>query len=246
MTELAGNLLQDAQALRKNFDSTFWCEDIDTYALALDGKKQPCRVRTSNPGHCLYAGIAEPDKAARIADQLMKDEFFSGWGIRTVGLREARYNPMSYHDGSIWPHDNALIGSGFARYGRRDLAAKVLSSMLAVANSMEDLRLPELFCGFPRRRGNTPTAYPVACSPQTWATAALFQLLEACLGLTVDGSERKIALTNPALPVELDRLNIRDLPVAGAVVDLNLFRHGDAIAVTVQRKVGQIEAVVQH
>jgi glycogen debranching enzyme len=153
---------------------------------------------------------------------------------------------MSYHNGSIWPHDNAIIGSGFARYGRRDLAAKVLSAMLAVANSMEDLRLPELFCGFPRRRGKAPTEYPVACSPQTWATVVVFQLLQACLGLSVDGADHKIILTNPALPVELDQLNIRDLPVGEAVVDLNLFRHGDAIAVTVFRKVGQIEAIVQH
>jgi len=141
-----------------------------------------------------------------------------------VGRREARYNPMSYHNGSIWPQDNALIASGFARYGRRDLAAKVLSGMLGVANSIEDLRLPELFCGFPRRPGKAPTSYPVACSPQTWAAASIFHLIEACLGLNIDAREPSISLTNPRLPVELSRLDIHDLRIAGAVADLSLFR----------------------
>jgi glycogen debranching enzyme len=244
--ELAAKLLDDANTLKQKFDSAFWCEDIGTYALALDGKKQPCKVRTSNPGHCLYSGIAQPDKAKRIADQLAGDAFYSGWGIRTVGQNETRYNPMSYHNGSIWPHDNALIAAGFAQYGRSDLAAKVLSGMLAVANFVEDRRLPELFCGFPRRSGKAPTAYPVACSPQTWAAAAMFQLLQACLGLTIDGQERKIILNNPALPEELDQLNIRDLVIADSVVDLTIFRHDDAVAVTLFRKVGHVEAIVQH
>jgi glycogen debranching enzyme len=244
--ELAAKLLEDANTLKQKFDSAFWCEDIGTYALALDGKKQPCKVRTSNPGHCLYSGIAQPAKAERVADQLTGDAFYSGWGIRTVGQNEARYNPMSYHNGSIWPHDNALIAAGFAQYGRSDLAAKVLSGMLAVTNFIEDRRLPELFCGFPRRSGKAPTAYPVACSPQTWAAAAVFQLLQACLGLTIDGQEHKIILNHPALPEELEQLNIRDLAIADSVVDLTIFRHDDAVAVTLFRKVGHVEAIVQH
>ena len=244
--ELAGKLRRNAEALRKNFNAAFWCEDIGTFALALDGEKQPCRVRSSNAGQCLYTGIADAEKAARIADQLASDEFFTGWGLRTIGAHEARYNPMSYHNGSVWPHDNALIAAGLARYDRRDLAAKVLSGMMDAASFTEDLRLPELFCGFPRRTGKAPTAYPVACSPQTWAACAVFLLLQACLGLTVDGAGGRIVLTNPVLPKELNRVNIRDLKVLDAVVDLNLFRHNDAVAVTVFRKSGHIEALVRH
>ena len=244
--DLSARLFGEADSLKQRFDSAFWCDDIGTYALALDGKKEPCRVRTSNPGHCLYAGIAQPDKAERIANQLTGDEFYSGWGIRTVGQNEARYNPMSYHNGSIWPHDNALIASGFAQYGRSDLAARVLSSMLAVTTFIEDRRLPELFCGFPRRAGKAPTAYPVACSPQTWAAAAVFQLLQACLSLTVDAEQHKIVLTHPSLPPELDQLHIKDLPVGEAIVDLTLFRQNDSVAVTLLRKVGRVEAIVKH
>jgi glycogen debranching enzyme len=246
MAELAAQLRAAAQSLRQQLNRQFWCEDIGIFALALDGRKQPCRVRTSNAGHCLYTGIADPDKAAQVAALLVGNDFFSGWGIRTVGQREVRYNPMSYHNGSIWPHDNALLGAGFGRYGRQDLAAKVLSGMFAVANFIEDQRLPELFCGFPRRPGKAPTSYPVACSPQTWASTAVFQLLEGCLGLTVDGVHRRIVLTNPTLPDELSSLAIPDLSVGDAVVNLNFFRHGAAVAVTAHCKSGDLDVVVQH
>jgi glycogen debranching enzyme len=244
--ELASKLIAQSNALRKAFDTSFWCEELDTYALALDGRKRPCRVRTSNAGHCLYTGIADPDKAALVAELLTGETFFSGWGVRTVDERERRYNPMSYHNGSVWPHDNSLIGAGFARYGRRDLAAKVLSALFGVADSLEDLRLPELFCGFRRRKGKGPTEYPVACSPQTWAAGAVFQLVQGCLGLSVSGLERKIRLTDPSFPAELDYLCVRDLVVAGSRLDLHLFRQGDAIAATVDRKAGNVEVLVQH
>jgi glycogen debranching enzyme len=244
--ELSAKLLQEADSLRKAFDVTFWCEEIGTYALALDGKKQPCRVRTSNAGHCLFTGIAEPEKAGRVAELLVSETSFSGWGIRTVDERESRYNPMSYHNGSVWPHDNALIGGGLARYGRRDLAAKVLSAQLGAADSLDDLRLPELYCGFRRRKGKGPTAYPVACSPQTWAAAAVFELMQSCLGLSISAVERTIRLTDPAFPEELEYLCVRDLVVAESKSDLHLFRQGDAIAVTVDRKGGDVDVMVQH
>jgi glycogen debranching enzyme len=245
-SEIAVKLSKEADKLKEKFDSLFWCEDIGTYALALDGKKQPCKVRTSNAGHCLFTGIAHPDKAARIIDLLIDGAFYSGWGIRTVGLYEVRYNPMSYHNGSVWPHDNALIAAGFSRYGRNDLAAKLLSSMSAVASFNEERRLPELFCGFPRRPGKAPTQYPVACSPQTWAAAAVFQFLQSSLGLIVDGEDRKMILNNPTLPDELNQLDIEKLAIGDAVVDLSLSRHGEAISVIVSRKVGQMEAIVRH
>jgi glycogen debranching enzyme len=246
LDELAETLRGDSARLRERFNKMFWCEDLGTFALALDGEKRPCRVRTSNAGHCLYTGIAEPEYAAQIGEQLTGEHFFSGWGIRTVDQREIRYNPMSYHNGSIWPHDNALIGMGLARYGRRDLAAKVFTAMFAVANSMEDMRLPELFCGFLRRAGKAPTAYPVACSPQTWASAAMFQLLQACLGLSIDATGRRIVLTNPILPADLRQIGVQELSVADALVDLNIIRQVDAIAVSVVRRAGDLHAIVEH
>ena len=244
--ELAAKLRNEAAVLRTSFNATFWCEEIGTFALALDGEKRPCQVRTSNAGHCLYTGIADEDKAARVSALLASDGFFTGWGIRTVDQREVRYNPMSYHNGSVWPHDNALIAAGLARYGHRDLAARILSGMMAVANFDEDLRLPELFCGFPRGSGKGPTAYPTACSPQTWAAAAMFLLLQASVGLSVDGAARRVVFNDPKFPEELNALRIRDLSIAGDKVDLNLFRHDEAVAVTVHRKTGNVEAIVRQ
>jgi len=246
LNTVAAELRQQAMELQDRFEKAFWCEDLGVYALALDGKKQPCRVRTSNAGQCLFTGIADSERAQKVAASLAGESFFSGWGIRTLADTEARYNPMSYHNGSVWPHDNALVGSGLARYGRKDLAARVLSGMLGVATYTESERLPELFCGFSRRPGKAPTAYPVACSPQTWAAAAVFMLLESCLGLSVDGVTGRVSLSKPVLPPELDRLSITNLAVGDGIVDLNLFRQGQAVAVTVARQKGDTEVVMLH
>jgi glycogen debranching enzyme len=246
LNTVAAELRQQAMELRDRFEKAFWCEDIGVYALALDGKKQPCRVRTSNAGQCLFTGIASSERAQKVAANLAGESFFSGWGIRTLADTEVRYNPMSYHNGSVWPHDNAMVGAGLARYGRKDLAARVLSGMLGVATYTESERLPELFCGFSRRPGKAPTAYPVACSPQTWAAAAVFMLLESCLGLSVDGVTGRVSLSKPVLPSELDRLSITNLAVGDGIVDLNLFRQGQAVAVTVARQKGDAEVVMLH
>ena len=167
----AQELKNQAESLRRRFEEIFWCEDISTYALALDGSKRPCRVRTSNAGHCLFAGIATEEHARRVATTLTDETSFSGWGIRTVASNEARYNPMSYHNGSIWPHDNSLIAAGFARYELKGSVAMVLAGMMDASIFFDLHRLPELFCGFPRRPGEAPTLYPVACAPQAWASA---------------------------------------------------------------------------
>src|SRR5216684_1019845 len=246
LNAMAVQLRQQALDLRDRFEKAFWCEDLSMYALALDGKKQPCRVRTSNAGQCLFTGIAYSERAQKVAAGIAGESFFSGWGIRTLADTEARYNPMSYHNGSVWPHDNAMVASGMARYGRKDLAARVLSGMLAVATYTEGERLPELFCGFSRRPGKAPTAYPVACSPQTWAAAAVFLLVKSCLGLSVEGKSGRVVLAKPVLPPELDRLSITNLAVGDALVDLNLFRQGQAIAVTVVRQKGEAEVVMLH
>src|SRR5438105_8747009 len=195
----------------RSFEEMFWFEEISTYSLALDSGKLPCRVRTSNAGHCLFAGIATEEHAQRVATTLTDETSFSGWGIRTVATSEARYNPMSYHNGSLWPHDNALIAAGFARYGLKASAATVLAGLLDASLFFDLHRLPELFSGFPRRPGESPTLYPVACAPQAWASGAVFLLLEACLGLSVSAPDHRLIFSKPVLPAFLPQVTIRDL-----------------------------------
>ena len=182
---------RSASSCAERFEEAFWCEELGTYALALDGAKQPCQVRTSNAGQLLFTGIVSEDRARLVAADLMSQNFFSGWGIRTVARGEARYNPMSYHDGSIWPHDNALIALGFARYGLKHSVAHLFKGLFDAASYMDLRRLPELFCGFQRERRRGPTLYPVACAPQAWASATPFTLLEAALGLEFDARARR-------------------------------------------------------
>ena len=191
------NLAEQAETLRHRFEESFWCEQISTYALALDGNKKPCRVRASNAGHCLFAAIAGEDRAQRVAVTLMSRESFSGWGVRTVAANEKRYDPGSYHNGSVWPHDNAIIAAGFARYGLMKEAEKIFTALFEATKFFELHRLPELFCGFPRRHDEGPAAYPVSCSPQTWASCAIFLLLSVCLRIKVNRSEGEIVFTNP-------------------------------------------------
>ena len=209
--------------------------------MALDGQKKPCRVRTSNAGQVLWTGIAREDRARIVADGLLSPNFFSGWGIRTVPVGEARYNPMSYHNGSIWPHDNSLIALGMARYRLIDHVQRVSEGLFATATYMDLRRLPELFCGFRRRRGAAPTLYPVACAPQAWAAGTPFMLLQATLGLEFDPVTRSIQFNNPQLPTFVDELTIRNLGFDDARVDVTLRRVGEHVATRVIRSVGTIQ-----
>ena len=241
-------LESEAARLREQFEEAFWCEELGTYALALDGgkngkAKRACRIRTSNAGHCLYAGISSAEHARRTAETLFQPDSFSGWGIRTVASGEARYNPLSYHNGSIWPHDNALVASGLARYGYKNLAGRILLSLLDVSSVMELHRLPELFCGLERRRGEGPTLYPVACSPQAWAAAAPYLLLQSCLGLNIHGSENRVSFERPCLPEGIPQLSIRGLKVGAASVDLFFERQADNVRVQVVEKQGELDVV---
>lgn len=240
----AAELAAQAEALRRRFEEAFWDEDLSTYVLALDGGGRPCRVRASNAGQCLFTGIADPVRARRVAADLTGRASFSGWGIRTVASTEARYNPTSYHNGSVWPHDNALIGAGFGRYGFREEAARILAGLFDASLFFELHRLPELFCGFLRRPGEGPTLYPVSCAPQSWASGAVLLLLQACLGLEVLGSEGKVVFSNPFLPGFLKEVCIRDLRVGDAVLDLSLSRHGEDVGVNVLRREGGVGIVV--
>jgi glycogen debranching enzyme len=243
-TEHARRLEVEAARLAERFEAAFWCPEIETYALALDGEKQPCRVRTSNAGQVLYAGIARPDRAALVADGLLNPRFFSGWGVRTVARGEARYNPMSYHNGSIWPHDNALIALGLARYGLKRSVAQIAKGLFEAATYMDARRLPELFCGFQRERRRGPTLYPVACAPQAWASAATFSLIEAMLGLEFRPATHEVFLRNPRLPQFLDEVTLRNLAVGGSSIDLRVSRHGDDVSLDVLGTRGRVQASV--
>ena len=240
----AKELETEARQLAERFEDAFWCEDLGSYALALDGKKQPCKVRTSNAGQLLFSGIVCEERARMVAADLMRPHFFSGWGIRTVARGEARYNPMSYHDGSIWPHDNALIALGLARYGLKHSVAHLFSALFDAATYMDLRRLPELFCGFRREKGRGPTLYPVACAPQAWASATPFTLLEAALGLEFDASHGEIRLRNPRLPPFLNEVVLRDLQLGPSSVDLRVRRHGDDVSLEVLRTRGQIRVSI--
>jgi glycogen debranching enzyme len=233
-----------AVKLQDDFDRTFWLDELGTYALALDADKRPCRVRTSNPGHCLFAGIARPERARQIAETLMADASFGGWGIRTVAAGAGRYNPMSYHNGSVWPHDNAIAASGLARYGFTGTALRIFRAMFDLSQAVDLQRLPELICGFHRRTGDAPTLYPVACAPQSWAAGAVYLLLQACLGLRVDAVERRVELAHAVLPEEIEWLQIRSLSAGGAEVDLQLTRHAQDVGVTVMHRQGNLEITV--
>ena len=238
--ELADGLDAAATKLAAQFEEAFWCADIGSYALALDGAKRPCRVRSSNAGQVLFSGIAAPERAAIIANDLTRPSFFSGWGIRTIAREEARYNPMSYHNGSVWPHDNALIAAGLARYGHKGAVSRVFGALFDAASYMELRRLPELFCGFQRNRARGPTLYPVACAPQAWAAGTPFMLLQASLGLEFDPDRHEILLRSPRLPVFLDEVTLRHLQLGQSSVDLTVRRHGKDVSLQILRNDGQI------
>lgn len=243
-TELATELSRQAEELRIKFETEFWLEDLGTYALALDGDKRPCAVLASNAGHCLFAGIASPERAARVAELLAGKRFHSGWGVRTVAVGEARYNPMSYHNGSIWPHDNALIALGLARYGHKKAAQSIFEGIFDSALYDDLRRLPELFCGFERRRRQGPTSYPVACSPQAWAAATPFAMVAASIGCHIDPEAKALQLTRPVLPKFLDDLTIRNITIGDSRVDLRLARVEGDVTTAVLRRDGDVVVTI--
>jgi glycogen debranching enzyme len=243
-TKKARMLLTRAEVLKENFQKSFWCEELSTYALALDGDKRQCQVSASNAGHCLYAGIAEMEDASRIAATLMEEQFFSGWGVRTLAVSESRFNPMSYHNGSVWPHDNALIAAGLSRYGFKDHATRILSSLFD-ASLFVEYRLPELFCGFYRRDGEGPVPYPVACSPQSWSAASVFSLLQSILGMKIEGAGSRLSFVRPVLPEFLDGIQIKNLKVGGGSVDLLIQRRTRFATIEIERREGPVEVLTE-
>ena len=244
--DLAEKLRTQASTLRTNFHSMYWSDELGMFALALDGEKKQCDVRSSNAGQCLFSGIATDAQYRSISDGLMSPAFFSGWGVRTLVTGERRYNPMSYHNGSMWPHDNALIALGALRRSDKDLALRITSSLLDLASEVMLHRLPELICGFGRRPGKGPTLYPVACSPQAWAAGSVFMLLQSCLGLEIRASEQRIYLHHSALPEKLQHVRIRNLKVGNASVDLSCERYAETVSVNILRRSGSVEIVAMR
>jgi glycogen debranching enzyme len=242
--ERADALEEQARRLAGQFERAFWRDDLHTYALALDGRKEPCCVRTSNAGQVLFTGIAHPDHAAAVARRLLEPDMFSGWGVRTVSRGEVRYNPMSYHNGSVWPHDNALIAIGLSKIGAKDAVNEIFQGMYDAATYMDLHRLPELFCGFQRPRNRGPTRYPVACTPQAWASAAPFCLLQAALGIESDPAKEELRLRRPSLPKFLREVTVRDLKVGDSSVDFTVRRDGSGVSVSVLKTSGPIEVAV--
>jgi glycogen debranching enzyme len=242
--KIASEQAELAHRLREQFDKAFWLEDLGTYAMALDGDKKPCRIRSSNAGQCLFTGIVKPERAKQLVQTLMHEDSFSGWGIRTIASGQPRYNPMSYHNGSVWPHDVALISWGLNRFGYKKYVADLFEAIFRAATYMENRRVPEVFCGFRKREGEAPTLYPHACSPQAWSAASIFILIQAMLGLSIRANDKHIHFDRPYLPPSIDLLKISKLAVDGAVIDLIIQNYGDDVSVQVTNRNTGIKVTV--
>jgi glycogen debranching enzyme len=233
-TTTAKRLEKQADELKIKFNNAFWDEELGGYVLALDGDKKPCKVVASNMGHTLITSIAEEEKARRVAERLLRDDMFTGWGIHTLSRNEKRYNPMSYHNGSVWPHDVAIIARGFSKYGLAAETLQLTNALFDASLFIEQQRLPELFCGFERRKGEGPTNYPVACSPQAWSVAAVFMLLESCLHIDIYAQEKKVYFYRPTMPRGIDELEIRGLKLGDGYADLALYYQDDLVGMKVK------------
>lgn len=225
--EHATHLRAEARALCARFNRDFWIEAEGCYAMALEAGHQPCRVMSSNPGQALWTGIIEEDKAGHVVHRLMRPDLFNGWGIRTLSCKERRYNPMGYHLGTVWPHDNSLIAAGFRRYGYDEEATRIFVGLLEAAMEFEDYRLPELFTGFGREEYGQPVRYPVACHPQAWAAGSIPFLVETFLGLAPDAFNKRLKIVRPYLPDFINQVEFRHLRVGQALVDLRFERRRD-------------------
>jgi glycogen debranching enzyme len=240
----ARGLEAEARELKRKFHEFFWCEEIGTYALALDGQKRQCRILSSNVGHCLYTGIVDEAVAEQVKAALMSEKSFCGWGIRTLTAGQARYNPMSYHNGSVWPHDTSIAAMGLSRYGFKEEASRLLEGMFECSRALDLRRLPELFCGFAKRPQQGPTLYPMSCAPQAWAAGAVFFLIQACLGLRQEAEQNHIVLESPTLPISLGRLTVKGLRLGpNASADLELVRRAKDVGLHVLKRDGHLSVV---
>jgi glycogen debranching enzyme len=242
----ARRLDEEAAELRRRYNEAFWMEDEQYFAEALDGDKRQVRTVTSNPGHGLYCGIVDREKAAPLAKRLLSPDMFSGWGIRTMSKAAAAYNPMSYHNGSVWPHDNALIAAGLKRYGFARSTNRVATALFDAAVQADYLRLPELFCGFTRRTPNRPVSYPIACSPQAWAAGSPYLMLQAILGISARAHENLLTVNLPQLPTWLNSVEIRNLAVGDSRIGVVFRREGEITSFSLLSREGDVRVVMEE
>jgi glycogen debranching enzyme len=242
----AAKLRQSAEQLRIRFEEKFWLPAQQFYALGLHDGGKPLRVITSNPGHALWCGIAAADRAKLVAERLMAPDMFSGWGIRTLASSEKSYNPVGYHLGTVWPHDNGLIAIGMKNYGFHHHALRIADSLFEAATNFEHGSVPELFCGFPRQQSLQPVRYPVACHPQAWGAATPLFLLTHLLGISPQASHGRLRIAHPMLPKTADWITLKGLRVGHGTADLRFTRTHDGHAtVEVMATAGDIEVVVE-
>ena len=244
--EDALRLEHEAERLKAHFNQAFWMEEERYFAAALDADKRQVRTLMSNPGHCLYCGIVDEDKALPLAKGLLAPDMFSGWGVRTMSRAAAAYNPMSYHNGSVWPHDNALIAAGLKRYRFVRATNRVTTALFDAAVSADYLRLPELFCGFTRRTPHRPVSYPIACSPQAWAAGAPFLMLQAILGLSARAHENLLTVNLPHLPSWLNTVEVRNLKVGDSTVSMVFRREGEITSFSLLSRDGDLRVVMEE
>ncbi|TLX60816.1 amylo-alpha-1,6-glucosidase [Stutzerimonas nosocomialis] len=245
LSERAVEWQAKAERLREAVEQHFWLAQAGFYALALDGTGRACQVQASNAGHLLYCGLPDAERGRATAQKLLSRAFNSGWGIRTLVPDAARFNPMSYHNGSIWPHDMALCAAGLARYGERQGVVRLLGGLFEAASHF-GMRLPELFCGFERAPGEAPIAYPVACLPQAWAAGSVFMLLQACLGVSIDARQGQVSVERPHLPAGIDQLQLRGLRVGDGQLDLSFQRLGARTLVFGDRREGPVRLIIEQ
>jgi glycogen debranching enzyme len=243
--DLADRWQEEARELKIRFNQDFWMHDQDFCALALDGDGKQVDSISSNPGQCLYLGILEPEKAYSVAERLLAPDMFNGWGIRTLSSLSPAYNPMGYHVGSIWPHDNALMAMGLRSLGLIDQAFEVAQGLIEMTQHQPYQRPPELFCGYERNGDSDPVAYPVACSPQAWATGSIFQLLQMMINLVPDAPGNYLRIIDPALPESINRLSLHNLRVGSTVLDLEFERSGKTTACRVAKKRGNLRVMIE-
>jgi glycogen debranching enzyme len=242
--DTASAFAMDVRTLQQRIEERYWMDGEQFYALAIDADGAPCEVITSNPAHCLWSGAIDAERARLVARRLLDADMFSGWGLRTLSTRERRYNPMSYHNGSVWPHDTAIAAAGLRRYGLTESFLVLTTGLFEAVLGWDDLRMPELFCGFARRPGYGPTRYPAACSPQAWSSGVAFHLLGSLLGLDPDAAANRLTLRDPVLPEWLEWIEVRGLPVRDSRIDVRLSRGKRYAAVEMLDRRGDAEIVV--
>ena len=243
--DLADRWEEEARELKVRFNRDFWMEDQDFCALALDGEGKPVDSITSNPGHCLNLGIFNPEQAYSVAERLRAPDMFNGWGIRTLSSLSPAYNPIGYHIGSVWPHDNAMTAIGLRSLGLIDQALELSQGLLDMTKRQPYHRPPELFCGYERSDGNDPVQYPVACSPQAWATGSIFQLMQMMVNLVPDAPNNTLRIIDPALPESINQLKLHNLRVGTTLLDLEFERSGNSTACRVSKKRGNLRVVIE-